>query len=125
MAPGTAPECPPLFHMLGDVSNSQNNVFEAAAVRAIILVRIADIRAQLPPTGVIRGRPVARSEAVPSSGDYRRPFTAEAQARARVSPCGICGEQSGNGTGFSPCCSGFSCQYHVTVAIHAHWGDEQ
>jgi hypothetical protein len=28
----------------------------------------------------------------------RRPLTAE----SRVSPCGICGEQSGIGTGFSP-----------------------
>jgi hypothetical protein len=32
----------------------------------------------------------------------RRPLTAEAQARAQVIPCGICGGQSGTGTGFSP-----------------------
>jgi hypothetical protein len=31
----------------------------------------------------------------------RRPSTAEARARSRVSPCGICGGQSDNGTGFS------------------------
>jgi hypothetical protein len=32
----------------------------------------------------------------------RRPVTAEAGVRARVNPCGICGGQSGTGTGFSP-----------------------
>jgi hypothetical protein len=30
----------------------------------------------------------------------RRPLTAESQVRARVNPCGICGGQSGAGTGF-------------------------
>jgi hypothetical protein len=32
----------------------------------------------------------------------RRPLAAEAQIRARVNPCGICGGQSGTGTGFPP-----------------------
>jgi hypothetical protein len=32
----------------------------------------------------------------------RWPFAAEALVRARVNPCGICGRQSGTGTGFSP-----------------------
>jgi hypothetical protein len=31
----------------------------------------------------------------------RRPLTAEARVRSRVNPCGICGGQSGTGTGFS------------------------
>jgi hypothetical protein len=32
----------------------------------------------------------------------RRPLTAEARVRSRVNSCGICGGQSGTGTGFSP-----------------------
>jgi hypothetical protein len=31
-----------------------------------------------------------------------RPLTAESRVRTRVNPCGICGEESGTGTGFSP-----------------------
>jgi hypothetical protein len=42
----------------------------------------------------------------------RRPLTAE----ARVRPCGICGGQSGTGTGISPSTSVFPCQFHSTVA---------
>jgi hypothetical protein len=50
----------------------------------------------------------------------RRPLTAE----VRVNRCGICGGQSGTGTGFSPISSGFPCQYHSTVALQTHiiWG---
>jgi hypothetical protein len=32
----------------------------------------------------------------------RRPLAAESRVRARVNPCGICGGQSGTGTGSSP-----------------------
>jgi hypothetical protein len=54
----------------------------------------------------------------------RRPLTAEAQVRARVNPCGICGGQSGTGTGFCPSSSVFPCQYNSTVALQTHkiWG---
>jgi hypothetical protein len=46
----------------------------------------------------------------------RRPVTAEARVRSRVSPCEICGGQSGTGTGFPPSTSGLPCQFHSTGA---------
>jgi hypothetical protein len=44
----------------------------------------------------------------------RWPLTAE--ARVRVSPCGVCGGQSGTGTGFSSSTSVFPYQFHSTGA---------
>jgi hypothetical protein len=54
----------------------------------------------------------------------RRPLTAEARVRTRLNIYGICGVQSGTGTGFSPSSSVFPCQYHSTVALQTHiiWG---
>jgi hypothetical protein len=52
------------------------------------------------------------------------PLTAEAQVRALVNSCGICGGQSGTVAGSSPSSFGFSCQYLSTVALQTHiiWG---
>jgi hypothetical protein len=47
----------------------------------------------------------------------RRPLTAEARVRARVNPCGICGRQSGTGTGFSLSSSVFPCQYIIPPSL--------
>jgi hypothetical protein len=41
----------------------------------------------------------------------RRPLTAEAQFRAQVNPCGICGGQSYTGTGFP-----------LALQTHIIWG---
>jgi hypothetical protein len=46
----------------------------------------------------------------------RRPLTAEARFRSRLCPYGICGGQSGTGTGFSPSTSVFPCNFHFTGA---------
>jgi hypothetical protein len=53
-----------------------------------------------------------------------RPLTAEARVRTWVNPCGICGGQSGTGTGFSLSSSVFPSIYHSTVALQTHiiWG---
>jgi hypothetical protein len=45
-----------------------------------------------------------------------RPLAAEARVRSLVSPCGICGGQSGTGTGFSPYTSVFPSQFHSNRA---------
>jgi hypothetical protein len=50
----------------------------------------------------------------------RWPFTAEAQFRVRVIPCGIFGRRNGTGTSFSPRFSVFPCEYHYTTALHTH-----
>jgi hypothetical protein len=61
--------------------------------------------------------PVGR---VISQAISRRPVTTEAWVRAQVSTRGICGEQIGTGTGFSPSCLVFPCQYNSSLAVHTH-----
>jgi hypothetical protein len=46
----------------------------------------------------------------------RRPSTAEARVRSRVSLCGVCGGQISTGTDFSPSTSVFPCQFNSTGA---------
>jgi hypothetical protein len=49
----------------------------------------------------------------------RRPLNSEARVRSRVSPCGICGGQSGTGTGFPSSTSVFPCQFYSKgVPLH-------
>jgi hypothetical protein len=55
----------------------------------------------------------------------RRLPTAEARVRSRVSPCGICGGQSGTGTGFSPSNSVFPCEFHSICAALLGKGQKQ
>jgi hypothetical protein len=59
----------------------------------------------------VRGRAMAQAVS-------RWPVTSEARVHVRVSPCGICGGQSGTRSEFSPSFSGFCCHYHSTVALH-------
>jgi hypothetical protein len=47
----------------------------------------------------------------------RWPPTAEARFRYRLSPCEICGGQSGTGTGFSASTSVFPFQFRSTGAL--------
>jgi hypothetical protein len=56
-----------------------------------------------------------------------RLLTAEARVRIPVNPCGICGGQSGSGTGFSLSSSVFSYQYifHRRSPNSYHMWDEQ
>jgi hypothetical protein len=49
-----------------------------------------------------------------------RPLTAEARVRPCFGPCGICGRQSGTGTGFSPTSSVFRCQYIFPPLLHTN-----
>jgi hypothetical protein len=54
----------------------------------------------------------------------RRPLTAEAHVRSRVSPCEICVGQSGTGTGFSPSTSVFPCQF-LSIGAPLHGKTEK
>jgi hypothetical protein len=49
-----------------------------------------------------------------------RPLTSEARVRTRVIPCGICGGESGSGTGFSPSSSVFTSQYNNPPLLQTH-----
>jgi hypothetical protein len=56
----------------------------------------------------------------------RRPLTAEAWVRSRVSPCRICGGQNGTGTGFPPdyFCFPLSISFHrcsITWKREENW----
>jgi hypothetical protein len=69
--------------------------------------------------GFLQGRAMAQAVS-------RWPLTAEAWFRARFNPCGICGRQSGPGTGFSPSSSVFPVNIiPLSLSNPCHLGDEQ
>ena len=47
----------------------------------------------------------------------RHPLIAEERVRSLFSPCGICGEQSSDGTGFCPKTSTLPCPGHCTLDL--------
>jgi len=47
-------------------------------------------------------------------------FTTKIQFQNQSSPCKICGEWRGTGTGFSPNTSVFTCEYHFSNVPHTH-----
>ena len=49
----------------------------------------------------------------------RRTLRAQCPVRTRIIPCGICGGQSGTGTGFPPSTPVFPCHYHSTIAPYS------
>jgi hypothetical protein len=49
-----------------------------------------------------------------------RSLTAETGFGARINQCGICGGQSGTGTGLSSSSSVLTCQYNSTAVLHTH-----
>jgi hypothetical protein len=50
-----------------------------------------------------------------------RHLTAKARVRPQTSPWGICGGESGSGTGYSPCTSAFPTVSFHQCAILFHW----
>jgi hypothetical protein len=56
-----------------------------------------------------------------AQGVRPRPLTAEARFRVQVNPCGICGGESGTGTGFSPSSLVFLVNI-IRSSIHIVWG---
>jgi len=46
------------------------------------------------------------------------PLTTEVRVRCQASPCGICGEQIGPGTGLSLSASVFVCRYHSIYSVY-------
>jgi hypothetical protein len=67
---------------------------------------------------VTKGRAMAQAVS-------RRPLTAEARVSSRVNLCGICGRQSGIGTGFSPSSSVFPVNIIPPSLSNSYLGDEQ
>jgi hypothetical protein len=77
-------------------------------VRGVDWIRLLQYRT---PVRALVGRAMAQAVS-------RRPLTAKARVRSRVSPCGIYGGRSGTGTGFFPRVLRFSPVSFIPPVLH-------
>ena len=106
---GPVQTCKPLLCLPIKHRNKTGNVLKSETVLALscvhnnqrTLVNLVSIVAKVTiGTFATLVTKVTRKGRAMAEAASRRPLTAEARVRSRVGPCGICGGQSGTGTGF-------------------------